>query len=500
MQELDPRTPVLVGIGIVEQKIDDPAQAVEAIDLMIDAVRRAGADASITAHLGELDRILVPQGLWCYGDPGGMIAGAVGAGGARTVFAELGVMQQTLIDDACRGIVDGDFDLAVVTGGEARYRSLRAQIAGLEAAETANDDSADVVLEPDAELFHDVEVAALGHMPVGYYAIMESAFRAARGWTVAQHRDRLAALYARFSEIAADNPHAWKRDRISPETIRNASPANRMLAFPYTKLHNTSWNVDQAAALLFCSAEKAVALGVPRDQWIFPVVSAESNYMLSLAQRPLLDRLPGARIAGRQALQLAGLTVADLDFIELYSCFPIAVELYAAELGLPEGVDLTVTGGMPFAGGPLNNYVLQSTCRMVELLRQSPGSHGLVSSVSGLMTKQSFAVWSAEPAAGGFRFEDVTEAVSAEFAPCEVVDNYRGDARVLGYTVLYRGDQRQRAVVVLALPGGAHTVAWSEDPALMQAMEQAEFCGKTVAVNNNQFSIDTFQQALNVEN
>jgi acetyl-CoA C-acetyltransferase len=254
-------------------------------------------------------------------------------------------------------------------------------------------------------------------------------------------------------------------------------------------LHNTSWNVDQASALLFCSAQQAEALGVPRDKWIFPVAGAESNHMLSLAQRPVLDRLPGARIAGRRALQMAGLTVADLDFVELYSCFPIAVELYAAELGLPEGLDLTVTGGMPFAGGPLNNYVLQSTCRLIELLRQSPGSHGLVSSVSGLMTKQSFAVWSAEPAAGGFRFEDVTDAVRAEFAPCDVVDNYRGDARVLGYTVLYQGDQRQRAVVVLELPGGAHTVAWSEDPALMQAMEQAEYCGKTVAVNNSQFSI-----------
>jgi acetyl-CoA C-acetyltransferase len=490
MPELDPRTPVLVGIGIVEQKLDDPAQASEAIELMIDAVRRAGADAAIAPHFGELDRILVPQGLWSYGDPGRMIAGAVGAERARTVFAELGVMQQSLIDGACRGIADGDFDFAVVAGGEARYRSLRAQIAGLDAAESVNEDTADFVMEPDAELYHDVEVAALGHMPVGYYAIMESAFRAARGWTVAQHRDRLAALYARFSEIAADNPHAWKRDKITPETIRNASPANRMLAFPYTKLHNTSWNVDQASAMLFCSAAKAVALGVPRDKWIFPIAGAESNHMLSLAQRLVLDRLPGARIAGRRALQIAGLTVADLDFIELYSCFPIAVELYGVELGLPEGMDLTVTGGMPFAGGPLNNYVLQSTCRMVELLRQSPGSHGLVSSVSGLMTKQSFAVWSAEPAAGGFRFEDVTEAVRAEFAPCDVVDNYSGDARVLGYTVLYRDDQRQRAVVVLELPGGAHTVAWSEDPALMQAMEQAEYCGKTVTVNNNQFSIE----------
>ncbi len=489
MSELDPGTPVLVGIGIVEQRQDDPGLALEAIELMIDAVRRSAADAGIEAQLPTIERVLVPQGLWSYGDPGRMIADAIGATGANTVYAKLGVMQQTLIDDACLGIGSGEFDLAVVVGGEARYRGLRAQITGIEASETANAGSADIVMEPDAELYHDVEVAALGHMPVGYYAIMESAFRAANGWTVEQHRDRLAALYSRFSEIAAANPHAWKREALAPEAIRNASAKNKMLAFPYTKLHNSSWNVDQAAALLLCSVEKAEALGIPRSQWVFPLASAESNYMLSLAQKRELHRLPGARIAGQQALSLAGLTVAELDFIELYSCFPIAVEIYAAELGLPDTIDWTVTGGMPFAGGPLNNFVFQSTARMVEMLRQSPGSNALISSVSGLMTKQSFAVWSSAGAARGFQFEDVTEAVRAEFAACDIAENYRGDGLILGYTVLYQGEQAQRAVVVVEVPGGAHTVAFNEDPAIMEAMQRQEYCGRSVTIEDNRFTL-----------
>ena len=489
MSDLDPATPVLVGIGIVEQRQDDPGLALEAIELMIDAVRRAADDAGVAAQLPAIERVLVPQGLWSYGDPGRMIADAIGAASACTVYAKLGVMQQTLIDEACLGIGKGEFDLAVVVGGEARYRGLRAQIAGVEASETANAGSPDIVMEPDAELYHDVEVAALGHMPVGYYAIMESAFRAAQGWTVEQHRGHLAALYSRFSEIAAANPHAWRREALAPEAIRDASAKNKMLAFPYTKLHNSSWNVDQAAALLLCSVDKAEALGIPRSQWIFPLASAESNYMLSLAQKPELHRLPGARIAGQQALSLAGLTVAELDFIELYSCFPIAVEIYAAELGLPATIDWTVTGGMPFAGGPLNNFVLQSTARMVEMLRQSPGSNALISSVSGLMTKQSFAVWSSAAADRGFQFEDVTEAVRAELAACEIAENYRGDGCILGYTVLYQGAQPQRAVAVLEVPGGAHTVAFNEDPAVMEAMQLEEYCGRSVTVEDNRFTL-----------
>ena len=489
MSELDPRTPVLVGIGIVEQREDDPGLALEPIALMIDAVRRAGADAGVTAELAAVEQVLVPQGLWSYGDPARMIADAIGADSACTVYAKLGIMQQTLIDDACLGISRGELDMAVVVGGEARYRGLKAEIAGTQAAETANTATPDIVMEPDEELYHEVEIAALGHMPVGYYAIMESAFRAANGWSIAQHRDRLAALYSRFSEIAAANPHAWKREALPPEAIRNASQRNKMLAFPYTKLHNSSWNVDQAAALLFCSAERADALGIPRSQWVFPLASAESNYMLSLAQKRELHRLPGARIAGQQALSLADLTVADIDFVELYSCFPIAVEIYAAELGLPESIDWTVTGGMPFAGGPLNNFVLQSTARMAQVLRQAPARNALISSVSGFMTKQSFAVWSSAEPTRGFQFEDVTEAVRAEWAPCKVVESYTGAGRILGYTVLYQGGKPQRAVAVLEVSDDSHTVALSEDEATMNAMQQDEYCGQVVTVADNRFTL-----------
>jgi acetyl-CoA C-acetyltransferase len=476
------QTPVLVGIGVVQQKERDPARGKDALELMIEAVRAAGADSGAPEILTEAARIAVPQSLWSYGDPARAIARAIGARSAVSVLAELGVLQQSLLGDACARIASGDIDCAIVAGGEARYRALQAQLAGVDAPEAAADGEPDERWKPAVELRLEAEVkSGLGYMPVGYYAIIERAFRAAHGWSVDEHRHRLAAMYERFSEIAAINPHAWKRERIDAATIRNDSPSNRMLAFPYTKLHNSSWNVDQAGALLLCSAERAAAAGIPRGRWIFPRASTESNHMLALSERPELHRLPGARIAGLRALELAGISAKDLDLIELYSCFPIAVEIYAEELGIPADRDWTVTGGMPFAGGPLNNYVLQATCRMAELLREGRGRHGLVTSVSGYLTKQGFGVWSTEPSPQGFVHEDVADAVAAASPPKLVHDGRDGEATICGYTVMYDSGGAA-GVVLLDWQDCSRSLATTRDEALILRMEQEEMCGLRATV------------------
>src|SRR5690606_27749788 len=153
---------------------------------------------------------------------------------------------------------------------------------------------------------------------------------------------------------------------------------NPMQAFPYTRNHCSTWNVDQAAALLLCSMGRARELGIPQSTWIYPLASVESNHMVAVSARAGLAECPGARITGRAALKAAGLATADIDLIELYSCFPLAVQTYAEGLGLSLERDLTVTGGMPFAGGPYNNYFLQATCRAAELLREGRGRNALL--------------------------------------------------------------------------------------------------------------------------
>ena len=160
----------------------------------------------------------------------------------------------------------------------------------------------------------------------------------------------------------------------------------------------------------------------------------------------------------------------------------------------PSSLDLaadrpwTVTGGMPYAGGPLNNFVLQATCKVAQCLRAQPTANGLVTSVSGLLTKQGFGIWAARPPHRAFRFDDVTAAVRAEATAREVVTAATGNAVIVGYTVLYQQGRKSRAVAVLELADGRRTLGWNDDPRVMEDMETAEFVGRSVAVSAGQFS------------
>ncbi len=309
-------------------------------------------------------------------------------------------------------------------------------MAGQQASERQQPDAPDIHLSPTSELRHAAERRAGLHMPVGLYAIIESAWRAHQGWSVAQHRNELAALGERFSRIAAANPHAWQRRAVSAAEVREAAPRNPMQAFPYTRAHCSTWNVDQAAALLLCSAARATELGINPARWVYPLASTQANHMLPVVAREPLHACPGARIAGQAALHALGVAAEQIDLVDLYSCFPVAVQVYAAALGLPLQRALTVTGGMPFAGGPYNNYVLQATCRAAELMRAGRGRTALVSSVSGVLTKQGFGAWSMTPGRG-FVSADVSNEVARQSPALDVLADYTGPARIAGFTVLH---------------------------------------------------------------
>ncbi len=485
MTSIDERTPVLVGIGVATRREQDFTRALEPMDLMLEAVRAAGADCGAAQALPGAQYIGVPRGRWTYSNPAGEIARAIGADKATTVLTSVGVLQQTLIGEACMRIARGEAHTTIVAGGDAGFRLLRAQIAGQTAAERAQDDAPDIYLAPKDELRHPAEKRAGINMPVGLYAIMESAYRAKKGWSLDEHRDRLAQLGERFSRIAADNPHAWQRTPVAADAIRDASDRNPMQAFPYTRMHCSSWNVDQAAALLFCSVARAQALGIPRSRWVYPVASTESNHMVAVSARADLSACPGARIAGRAALDAAGISADKVDLVELYSCFPIAVEAYAEALGLPLDRDLTVTGGMAFAGGPYNNYVFQASCRAAELLRGGKGRTALVSSVSGILTKQGFGLWSLDPAAEGFVHADLSDAVAREMPVREVLEDYSGEAKVAGYTVVHKRGKAPRGVALVDVSPTERALATTEDAGLVARLQEAEFVGRTVRIDQN---------------
>jgi acetyl-CoA C-acetyltransferase len=492
---LDPRTPVLVGAAVANQREDDPVDAVEALELMARAIEGAATDAGSTAIIAGAHLFSVPAGTWSYADPGRLLAHRFGASDATTVVAGIGILQQDLIADACRRVAEAACDVAVVVGGEAGFRAMRARQLGMDTLDTTEpgETHADVEWAPDSLGIHDLELIRNAVTPATAYALIEHARMGRLGRTPEQHRGALGDLYAGFASVAAGNPNASDRTGYSAADIITPDEANRVIAWPYTKRLCSQWNVDQAAALIICSAEAAERFGVSRDRWVFPRSSAVSNHAVPVIQRAVIDASPGADLAASAALSLAGVGIDDVAHLDLYSCFPAAVEAFADALGVGGDRDLTVTGGMSFAGGPLNNYVLQAMVELVALLRAEPGSVGLSSSVSVYLQKQGFGLWSNEPPAGAFRHEDVSTAVGAhsESAPRPVAADHVGPARVATWTVDHQAGEPFRAVVVCdvemsvdmsTVVGGARTLASTGDRAICEAMSTGDWIGTTVDV------------------
>jgi acetyl-CoA C-acetyltransferase len=477
-----PRTPVLVGAGTASQRPDDPRDGVEACALMAAACEAAALDAGASALLGRADLVLVPEGTWHYGDAGRLVATAIGAPHARTVNGKQGVLQTTLMEQAATAIQEGRADVALVVGGEAKWRDLRATITGQDAPVTEQPNvAADEVLAPHGALISSAEIGTGLVNAVSHYAMIEHARRAADGQSVADHAATLGALWERFNRVAQDNPLAWNRTPMTAAEISTPGPRNRPLATPYVKWHNSQWNVDQAACLLLCSAETAQGAGVAADRWVFPEVVTWSDHMVPMSERAPVHRVPGFAIAGRAALDHAGTDIDDIAYIDLYSCFPIAVRTQALELGIPASRALTVTGGMTFAGGPLNNYVLQSTARIASLLREDPKARGMTTAISAMITKQGVSLWSCRPPSRDFRGIDVSADVEAATARAVVRDG-AGPARVVTYTVQHDpGGAPTRAVVLAERADGSRGLATSETAA--GAMTEGEWSGRAVELD-----------------
>lgn len=481
-----PNTPVIVGVGFHQEKRNDPTSCAEPYALMVEAVRDAARDAGSERLLTDLESIAVPQGMWEYRNPGKLIADALGCPSALSILAGLGVLQLQLLSDLCRAIVAGERHVGVIVGGEAKYRRLRSTITGQAVADTIEPEGTprpDVHLTSTDLWCSDLEARRGLTSPIEFYAIIESALRHERGLDVERHRDEVAALYSGFSTVAAANPHAWRREPVSAAAIRDPSPRNAMQAFPYTKLHASQWNVNQAVAILVCSAERARSLGLDASRWVYPLAAAQSKHVVAMAQMPQLQSHLGSVLAGERALALAGFDMADVTAIELYSCFPAAIQSFARDLRVPARLPWTVTGSMAFAGGPFNNASLEGVARMAEVVRdQGERGVGLVANLSGIFSKQACAVLANRPSPDGYRFEDVTAAVAACEVPVPLRDDYTGPAKIIGYTVVFQGGAPSHAIAICDTPDGARTVVRSEDRPLLDALMRDEHCGQTILV------------------
>jgi acetyl-CoA C-acetyltransferase len=282
--------------------------------------------------------------------------------------------------------------------------------------------------------------------------------------------------------VAASNPHAWRREALSAEQITTPTAENRMVGFPYTKRMVSNPDVDMASGLVVCSAGAAAAHGVPRDRWVFLHAGTDGTDR-RMSQRWDFVSSASIGVAGRRVLELAGTDVDGVAHLDLYSCFPSAVELALAELDIPIERQLTVYGGLSFAGGPWNNPVGHALASMVDVLRADPGSLGLVTANGGIVDKHAFGVLSTEPPAAGFRHERPQDEIDARGGR-EVDGAHVGPATIETWTVMHDRDGEMASAHAACLTEhGVRTWGLTEDAELMARMEAEDVTGLAVTLD-----------------
>jgi acetyl-CoA C-acetyltransferase len=491
MPVADPHAPVLVGLGEVTRRPGDDGLT-EPAALMAEAVRAALEDASaggaLLRRVGALGA--VPPAAWPDGDPGRRAAQLLGlADDLPTLRSSLqgGNGPQLLVNVLAERIAAGALDAAIVCGAEAL--STVARLAREGAAPdwpVADPDRAPgAVLEGERAANTEAEAAVGMIAPIMAYPLIENAIRAAAGRTPQEHLRAIASLWSRFSDVAATQPAAWTPKAYTMEELAAPSAANRQVTFPYTKLLNSNIQVDQGAAVILASAATAEALGVPRDRWVFLHAGARATDEWFLSERRALHRSPAIRACGEALLGHAGITADDLGPIDLYSCFPAAVQLAATELGLPlddPGRPLTATGGLTFFGGPGNNYATHGIVAVARQLRAAPpGTLGLSTALGWYATKHALGLYGNAPATKAYA--SLAPAVDAP-RPRAVVAPGELDATAETCTLIYERDGTPSYGILFALTAdGDRALGKTDDPSVMAAMTGDGFLGAPVRLH-----------------
>lgn len=484
---MDPRTPVIVGVGQLNHHAAGIADGLEPVDLMAESLRLAEQSAGIAGIASKVQSIsVVPLISWRYRDPGQLVAARIGASPAETVTASMGGHTPImLLNRAAKAIASGELASAIVVGGESwrtRNRARKTQTE-LEWTKQADDVRPTVALGGDELVMsHQAELALGLVMPTQMYPLFENALAHEAGRTPDEQRSWLATWWVRFAEAAERNPHAWKAEHLTADDIVRVDASNRMVGYPYNKRMVSNPDVDMAAGLIMCSVETARAWGVPEDRWIFIHSGTDGVDRLPSVRRDFHSSA-SMRVAGKAALTLAGLDADSVDHVDVYSCFPSAVEIAVNELGLSYDRPLTVYGGLCFAGGPWNNPVSHALAAMVDTLRGTDGATGLVTANGGIIGKHGFAVLGTEPPSSGFAWAHPQDQIDAEPA-VTILEEYSGPAAIETWTVMHgRDGQPERAHAAVRTPAGERVWATTDDPDAMAGFESGDWVGAAVRVD-----------------
>ena len=208
-------------------------------------------------------------------------------------------------------------------------------------------------------------------------------------------------MLAPLSEVAAANPHAWFPVAHSAEELVTPTAANRMVGYPYTKHMVAIMDVDMAATVVLASEAAADRLGVPADRRVYLRGWAAGSDAIYVAEHPDLWRSPAMARVLPAAVAAAGVGIDDVAHLDLYSCFASSL-LFATDALAIDPVARAAHRHRRPALCRGTGQQLPVACawrRWSGVLRDDPGSFGLVSGVGMHLTNHVAAVYSTAPGA-----------------------------------------------------------------------------------------------------
>jgi len=470
-------TPVLVGCSqyLGKKGLDGPNY----LDILSVATKAAIADCEakddLTAHLDTIsvirftadtpNRDSATTELWGYPNMPRSIGNVLGITVPNEIYTTTGGNSpQLLLNELCNRIKDGESNCAVLTGGEALDTFVSRLKSGAEM-----DWEDDPGGEPESlgslkELGSEFEMRHGIFDPSSVYPLFANSIRKSEGKSPLQHMQDIGNLFSGFSKVAAENEHAWFKVHRSPEEIVEVSPQNRMVGFPYTKYMNSIMRVNQSAALVVTSAKKARESGIPESKWIFMYGGASLNDVWNITDRDNLHSSPAINKCSAAVFSKSGLKVSDVSHFDLYSCFPSAVQIAKKEIGIPtdDKRSLTVTGGLPYYGGPGSAYVVNSIAAMMNKLREDNGSFGLLNANGWFLTKHALGLFSSKPFEGEWDQVADTSHTQIEIdnsASSQFIEEANGRGSIETYTVVNSREAPTKAIIIGKLEDGKRFVA-----------------------------------------
>ena len=503
----DDRMPILIGCGQLTQRTAQKGKYEDSLDplqLLTEAATRALTDTGaaeklkplidnisvvrFTADSSEAGRLPIGQ----YTNAPRSLANRIGAKAKREYYtAAGGNTPQWLVNRTAEEIANGETTVALLAGSEDLATMIGALNKGIQLKWGEDAGGEPTHIGDSRRGSNDIERAHALYFPVNTYPLFENGIRGHKKRTVREHQLALGKLFSPFSKVAAANPHAWFPTFRTPEEIATQGDNNRYVGFPYTKYMNAIIQVDMAAAVIMTNVKTARELGVPESKWVYLHGCADATDIWHVSERVNYYSSPAIRTMGQKAFAMAGKTAADMDFIDLYSCFPSAVEIGCAELGLAEDDPrgLTVTGGLPYFGGAGNNYVMHSIVTMMDKVRGKPGGFGLVTANGWYVTKHSLGIYSTTPVKGGWKREDpkIYQRDIDAMARPEVEAKPDGEGTVETYTVMHDRTGPKMGIIIGRLGNGKRFVAQTQsDAATLSDLMERETLGRRGKVTSGE--------------